>query len=83
MARNLAHDQTHLEKWSTIYAFSDDSKKELLNRRECLQIGTAATAVVVGTGGLSAGVLADSDVESETYMTDFSEYATTESDSDE
>jgi hypothetical protein len=71
MARNLAHK--HAKERPTDDADSADDRKALLNRREVLQMGVAASAVAYGVGRLSFGGLANTDG-STTYMTDFSDY---------
>jgi hypothetical protein len=73
MARKLARlrdDQREASPGETRGKVDD---KFLLNRREYVRLGAAATATVLGTGaGMAA---ASDDGEAASFTTDFSEYA--------
>ncbi|NLV15276.1 hypothetical protein [Haloarcula argentinensis] len=72
MTRNLAHNE---QSSADIPAIEDtiDREKELLNRRSNLQLGTAAIATALSTGGLT-GATASSSTE-QTHATNSSVYS--------
>lgn len=73
MARNLAHKREFIEGLTSDIP-TNRVKKGDLNRRELLQVGTAATALAVGVGVLSSEGSAGTEESETMYMTDFSDY---------
>jgi len=74
MARKLAHDQKPVRSRPPVEKSGDGSGKEQLNRRAYLLIGGSAAAAFLGAQLGLAEVTADGN-ESETFATNFSEYA--------
>lgn len=69
MARNLAHKRETEQDTVFDSSILSEDQKELLNRRQFVLLGSAASATALGIGLASSEAKA-----SEVYATDFSEY---------
>jgi len=73
MARKLAHDDDSETEETSLDRTHSAVTKELLNRREYIQLGAVASAAVFGAGAGLAGAQ-DGDGSGAAFTTDFSEY---------